>query len=147
MIEKMKKCKNRKVVLISFIILLLFESYFCLLSYTIIYESTNSHGNYSTSNYSYIVDEDTYMMLDLFGQDRDVSNYIENEEWRTYCYFAVPIKLNEVRVYYWYSRENSVVIPDEEPIHRGAWDIPCYISWKFSFTKWCWVITDSMEQP
>lgn len=63
------------------------------------------------------------------------------------CYFAVPIKLNEVRVYYWYSRENSVVMPDGKPIHRGAWEIPCKITWKFCLKKWCWVIADYSEHP
>ena len=142
----MKKILQKVIISIILVLVLLtffFQAYFCLLTYSILNESTGSNGNYAESKYRDRIDSQNYRFFNLFRQDEEVYETIRNERYYTYLYIAIPNNLSKVKVYYMYSIHYEVKRAYSEKYisPSSAW-INCTVTWEYQDG---WKIVDYYE--
>lgn len=142
----MKKILQKVIISIILVLVLFtvfFQFYFCLLTCSIINESTKSNANYSDSNFCDRVNDILYSRLNLFYQDCEYYDTIRDANYSTYLYISVPNSMNKVKVYYMYSIEYEVKRGgDNEYSSPGSAWINCTVTWKYQDG---WKIVDYYE--
>ncbi len=143
-----KRCKRIIISFLTAIVIftVLFQSYFCLLTYSILNESTNNNGNYAESKYHDRIDSLNYSFFNLLSEEsQEVYNTIRNAHYYTYCYIAIPNSLNNVTVYYMYSRKYERIWSEDEGYRSTAASfVNCTVTWEYQDG---WKITDYYEPP